>query len=261
MKDIRIAVKKITPDLAESYLSEHKNYRNPNKSRVQTYIRMMRNEQWKLSIIIFDEDGKLIDGQHRLIAVIDSGLPQYFAVVTGYPCNSEVTLDNGQVRSRAQVLKAERGVKNGTARASMAGALEFGVTSTSYGKYSNLESVVLHDKYKDIIDSCFEAAGKDRRTAILLIPFARAIKRYPELKDKILKGLKCCVEMDFAEPASKSLKLFYQWYTMINRQGGSDVRTKIYMKGARALEAYLNDEVLSVVKAPKVDPFEERKTA
>jgi hypothetical protein len=111
VEDINSMVEDIDPLTAERYLKTQKNNRNANAARVTEYADRMIKEQWMIGQpIIFDENDCLIDGQHRLRAVVRYGKPVCFLVVRGLPEKSASILDIGQKRSVAQVAKIQ-GVK------------------------------------------------------------------------------------------------------------------------------------------------------
>ena len=68
----------ITPDMAREWLTRNmKNNRPVLKATVHSYARQMRNGSWHLTHqgIAFDENGELVDGQHRLHAIIEANVP------------------------------------------------------------------------------------------------------------------------------------------------------------------------------------------
>lgn len=67
----------VTPKLAKEWLDRNvENNRTINHNRVKMYAEDMQAGNWKLTHqgIAFDADGRLIDGQHRLRAVIKAGV-------------------------------------------------------------------------------------------------------------------------------------------------------------------------------------------
>lgn len=54
--------------------------------------------------IILSEDGSLNDGQHRLMAVVESGVPMQTVMVFGAQRNSRLTVDQGTARTTADYL-------------------------------------------------------------------------------------------------------------------------------------------------------------
>lgn len=101
---IAASIETITPDIAKRYLAEQQNNRRISEGRVKDYADRMLRGEWEVSQpIIFDTEEKLIDGQHRLLAVIRYGNPVKFAVLKGLKTESRETFDQGQARSASQI--------------------------------------------------------------------------------------------------------------------------------------------------------------
>lgn len=93
--NIRTREMEITPAYAEKKLNELQHLveqgvfrqRSINKHLVESYASDMARGRWGLSHqgLAFDEEGRLIDGQHRLWAVIKAGIPIKMMVTTGLP--------------------------------------------------------------------------------------------------------------------------------------------------------------------------------
>ena len=96
----------ITPDLAKQLLSLNiKNNRRISSVRVESYARDMRDDKFaETTMITIDENGRLIDGQHRLHDVIKSGKAQWFVVFVGAH-NNQYIFDRGLQRTTAQNAK------------------------------------------------------------------------------------------------------------------------------------------------------------
>src|ERR1039457_1797558 len=115
----------IGPHLAKQYLDKGANFREPSAAHVKSLVEQMKRGRWKENgyPLRFRTDGKLIDGQHRLLAVIETGMTFRFLVVSNVPFDAETTIDEGgktgmQVRTLAEHLH-NRGVEDGTAMASI----------------------------------------------------------------------------------------------------------------------------------------------
>lgn len=90
---IQAKLEKITPAIAESYLQHNtNNYRAISHTRVKTYAEDMRNGCWQVNgeAIEFAEDGTLLNGQHRLKAIIDSGATVQILVVRGVESKTDI---------------------------------------------------------------------------------------------------------------------------------------------------------------------------
>lgn len=109
-----ITQEKITPEMAQEYLKFNtENYRSLSKDRVISYAADMKNGRWQFNgeSIKFSENGQLIDGQHRLQAIIRAGVPVDMLVIRGVKDDVDI-YDIGAQRSLGQIAKA-RGVVNG----------------------------------------------------------------------------------------------------------------------------------------------------
>lgn len=93
-----------TVDQAAAIRWLEKNYAHQRTIRnrdVARYATMMREGRWKLTHqgIAFSDTGKLLDGQHRLWAIIEAGVPVKLMVTRGLSEDSFVALDQNRVRS------------------------------------------------------------------------------------------------------------------------------------------------------------------
>jgi hypothetical protein len=103
----------ITPILASAYLQFNTSNRPLSSHKVKYYSSQMKEGKWKFNgdTIRFSDDNRLIDGQHRLAAIIESGVAQEMLVTRGLDANVFDTIDNGLTRRASDVLSIE-GVKN-----------------------------------------------------------------------------------------------------------------------------------------------------
>lgn len=96
----------ITPDIAMDILQNNHRNRKMNKELVLLYADQMSRGLWKFngeSIIISDEN-ILLNGQHRLGAIIKSGTSQKFIVVQGISQAAFDTIDTGKTRTAGDIL-------------------------------------------------------------------------------------------------------------------------------------------------------------
>lgn len=109
---------RVTPEMAEFYLKKSAgNFRFPGKRMfdnnvVDRYAADMVTGNWRLSPqgIVFDENDRLIDGHHRLKAIIKSGITILMAVTTGAPAESVKVIDTGVKRNPHIVLEYTDGI-------------------------------------------------------------------------------------------------------------------------------------------------------
>jgi hypothetical protein len=111
----------ITPQMAKNMLTRNKNNRNLSMRTVENYAKDMRAGHWQVNgeSIKIGKDGSLLDGQHRLSAVIKSGIPVPLVLIEDIDNDSFFTIDTGKKRTAGQIAQLS-GEKNGNRVAAIA---------------------------------------------------------------------------------------------------------------------------------------------
>lgn len=149
---VKTTIEKITPEIAKTLLSKNYCNRRLDKKYVKVLAREMSAGRWKFNgdTIIYNDD-RLIDGQHRLSAVIESGVTIETLVVDGL--NSDVfdTKDVGKRRSAGDTL-ALRGEVNSNNLAAALGVIDRYMTGrvNQSVRYTNTEIEELLEKYPEV---------------------------------------------------------------------------------------------------------------
>lgn len=101
-----IEAKMIGPDEASTLLKANTSNRPLTRSNVVALASAMTRGEWVLNgeTIIFSPDGTLMQGQHRLHAIIKSGVTVPLLLVRGIQFDAFSTLDLGRKRSVGDVL-------------------------------------------------------------------------------------------------------------------------------------------------------------
>jgi hypothetical protein len=94
---------RIDPVRAHEYLLFNVANRRARPTVVKRYAQDMRAGRWHFGIgmIVFDSDGTLIDGQHTLMAVIESGVTIEMLVLRGLDPGAKLVIDTGAPRGFA----------------------------------------------------------------------------------------------------------------------------------------------------------------
>jgi hypothetical protein len=110
----------ITPELAEQMLGHNTHNRNPRPGAVAAYAEDMAAGDWRWTgdPIRFAVDGTLLDGQHRLLAILRSGITLPLLVIRGLAPEAQEDIDCGVPRKYADVLSL-RGEVNAHALAAI----------------------------------------------------------------------------------------------------------------------------------------------
>lgn len=105
--EVELQVQWIGPSEAKLMLAGNIDNRRLRPGVVSRYARDMACGNWKFNgdAIRFNGDGTLLDGQHRLLACIESGTVFKTLVIRGLSHDDRATLDTGAKRSMTDVLR------------------------------------------------------------------------------------------------------------------------------------------------------------
>lgn len=96
----------VTPELAESWLALNTHNRKISPATVDRYSRDMVTGRWPFTgdPIRFSDDGLLLDGQHRLAAIVRTEIACTLLVVTGLHVDTQTFMDAGRKRHASDTL-------------------------------------------------------------------------------------------------------------------------------------------------------------
>ena len=99
----------ITPEMAVRLLERNPQNRTIRDYRVLEYAGAMESGEWEANgePIILDENGNILDGQHRLNAIVVLNAPVSCVVIHGVRPNTRTTIDKGAARTPGDVLRIE----------------------------------------------------------------------------------------------------------------------------------------------------------
>lgn len=192
----KFEVIKITPEWADRVLKEQEQFLAEGKYRqrklsdrvVEAYVNTMKHGNWVLTNqgIAFDENGYLIDGRHRLWAVVKSGATVQMLVVTGlkpkqddgFTISPQDAIDNGRVRTVANQLQID-GFKNAAAIASCARNIALILLHPKMSRLAIIETKQILSIYGGDIDKIFNVLGQEYRS-----PLVAAVSLYHSFKPR-----------------------------------------------------------------------------
>lgn len=167
------ALERIGPTRAREILTQNRSNRPLNRPRVRRYAEAMRRGLWRLNgeTIKISRTGRLLDGQHRLEAIIESGCTIDLFVV--YELDDEVfsTIDTGARRSAADTL-AVMGVKYAKTVAAalkiIDGYLERLISVHSFPDLTNDRVKELWAAHRAVLSSVSFGESKEMRKVVLV---------------------------------------------------------------------------------------------
>mgnify|MGYP001614057617 FL=1 len=261
----------VTPDYAERVLNEYEKFcdehpdekmnRSVNQATVNKYAEDMRNQRWGRNHqgIAFDKRGVLMDGQHRLWAVVESMMTVMMPVTHGLDREAQLTIDVGLRRSSSAVaaIAGFQGVRElhiATLRAMLRGGAATRPTSTPM---QDLEQLKEHWKAVTFAISMFPRAKISGITrASVMAALARAF--YSQDEDKLRRFAEVLASGLTSAENEHVIITLRNWLTgatsgKTNGHDASSVET--YAKTVRALQAYLKGESIRTLYASATDQF------
>ena len=151
--NVDISIQTITPEIARKMLERNTRNRPRTTNHVKKLAKAMKSGEWKLNGEAIKFNGTtLVDGQHRLTAVIESGVAIQSIVVHNLDEDVFDTLDQGKKRTLADTFSVlgEKNCSNLASAIRVIDAYYSGAFSTDkrHG-VDNAEADVLLEKYPE----------------------------------------------------------------------------------------------------------------
>ena len=109
---MKTTIEKITPATARKYLQGNVENRVINWAWVKALADALRRGEWKLTHqgIAITGSGRLLDGQHRLLAIVEADLPATMMVTREVDADAYAGMDIGRKRRLGEVLGLPQGM-------------------------------------------------------------------------------------------------------------------------------------------------------
>lgn len=153
----------VTPEIAEQWLGKNTKNRNVTNQRVHDYARDMAAGRWQFTgdPVRFSSNGRLLDGQHRLLAIISSGATLPIVVIRDLPDETQSVMDIGRIRTAADALKL-RGIPGDTKdMAAVARSVLMYTTGESHPTRAEITEYV-----EEYVDALADAAKVSRAASV-----------------------------------------------------------------------------------------------
>jgi len=131
---IRTEVINVNADVASRYLGNNSTNRAVNAVRIASYAHQMKAGQWRLNgePVIIGKGKQLLDGQHRLMAIVSGDLTIPMLFVFNVEESSFDTINTGDSRTGGDVLSITG--LNKTVADTLAGCIRTDLVIREYGK-------------------------------------------------------------------------------------------------------------------------------
>ncbi len=160
----------VSPRLAAHWLKNNFGNRPVSEDTVAAYARDAVNGLFLTTHqgIAFNDKDELIDGQHRLLAIVKSGISctlmvsfGWLSEVRGREMKRMDVIDRGKTRSVADQLKIQHGLKHGTAIAQIATQLANLCFSERTRKLSVGHTLEIYRAYQPAVDYVIDRRPKE----------------------------------------------------------------------------------------------------
>lgn len=254
----------VTPAMAEKWLEGNTHNRTVRDSVVERYARDMKAGAWRLTHqgIAFDRaepdpNKVLVDGQHRLWAVITAAVSVRMMVSFGVPMDAQGVIDDNLQRTMVDTMKLAHGRDDVTnAHVAIANRI---IGEQLRGRVTRQEIVATLEAHAEAIQFAVVAFSRKVRgisTAPVMTVVARAFYTVP--RERLTRFVEALVtgKLD-VERGDQPILLLRNW--LLERaplRGGSSTQTgAMYGKTERALKAYVDGERLSTLYAADRELF------
>ena len=262
---VKAQVMNVTPEMATQWLRSNTANRKPSQAAVKRWAEIMKAHSWKLcsDAIAFDVNGVLINGQHRLMAVIESGMTQPFLVAYNFPAESKEACDIGKKRQLHEILTIG-GYDISQLHASVCKFLltpwdQTGVMAADHDLHRN-RIKRLHIKIKDritFIESCLQ--GKEFTSAEIaaITAFAQYIDDEASTAD-FISLLRHGVRADNTRQPGDVATVRYREYRLTQlAKGYRNVGMKAYRLLTSVAFKHASEEPVRRISPLGTNPFEE----
>lgn len=143
MSTITIEREMISPEVAEKMLAKNTRNRNKRDKHVKSLARDMASGNWQenADAIRISPSGEVVDGQHRLYAIIESGVTLPLFIARNVNMRAQTTIDVGAKRTFADHLKM-MGESNNNVLAAAVRALCLHNTGRGYSSRGNFTPTI-----------------------------------------------------------------------------------------------------------------------
>lgn len=239
----------VTPDTARDWLSKMTNNRPLNDRHVDNIADAIRRDQYLYSgdTIKFNTKGELIDGQHRLTAVISANKAVHMMIAEGLEEAAMNVIDTGRKRTAGDILSIA-----GYGSASVVAAAirklvawKRGIDPNSLA-FSNAQTFEFAQKNKNIFKMAAEVGQKikyPRSVLIALYWLATEASAYEEEYKAFLSGMETGVGL----PAGSPILCLRDWFARQKTTKGKAHGNTYMFAAIRAWNAFAESRSLSKI--------------
>jgi hypothetical protein len=255
----------ITPEIATTYLRLNKSNRPLRQQTIQRFAKLMEAGQFVQDHpdhIMFDEQGYLINGQHRLHAIVRSQTSQEMRVLRHVPREMAHVIDIGIRRTIEDSVWIARGDKVDRLGLKLLTRFAGGgwVQASGQLPYTREELVVIYDKYNEALSkvaTMFLERKQGAARAAIRAAVARAWVARTQDRKRIEQFIDTLCTGHYQEPDEDSAGLVLRDHLLVQqgRTGGNRERF-LYQRVSYCLGKFLDRERIVKVREASGEQFQ-----
>lgn len=241
----------VTPAIAEAWLANNNHNRNFNHKEVETYLRILKSGKWRRThqAVAFDRNDILLDGQHRLRAIILSGMTVPVLVVINEDPENHEAIDCGKKRTPLDAMKLElHDSRISQKHIIVLRAMLSGRFCIKQG-WSNIELNELYRVYGEAVQFVMDTLGDSRNVsindAVVRGVIARAWYRIPQ--DRLVQFCDI-LRTGYGDHVSTECVCKLRNWLFSKENQREETRRDVYNRTQYTLQAFLFN--LETVKVP-----------
>lgn len=255
-----VDIELITPETAKAFLLKNTANRSLRPLAVSEYAAEMKTGGWVLGCdaIGFDRNGTLINGQHRLNALVKSGLSAEFIVARDLPVKSIDALDIGKRR----LLHERLTIAGNKLNARQTNICSLLITPWSSNHLVRVKTsiqrdmiIAVHAKYKAAIDQATSVTSKINGCELAAAVYLTNHASYSEVRD-FLTLVTTGVRFDgTTEPGDSAARLYREYRINMRARSkrGNDMQN--FRLAVTAAEKFASKAPVRALKAYRENPF------
>lgn len=161
-------IETITPEKAAHYLEYNTRNRPKSSGTVYSYARAIKNGHWMMNAeaIKFDWNGSLVDGQHRLAAIVLAEKAVDILVARNLDPNVFATIDTGKKRGASDILAMHEVRYSAQVSSAYRALWRYSNRNRAKDKVTNTELLALYEKHPNLAPMAYECMQEPLATAI-----------------------------------------------------------------------------------------------
>jgi hypothetical protein len=237
--DVKVHFEEVTPSIAEQWLKQRAPNRPVRAGAVDKYADAVASDNWLINgdTIRFDKDDNLIDGQHRLHAIVKSGRTVTMIIIEGLEPAAKTTIDDNVPRSHADRLIWFDGQTRGRNVAAIVAVIRMAVyNSDAKVGYHRIKEVV--DAYRSGIEWATKAVPGARHYLAVSPIFAAIAYAYDVNPEKVADFVDQVATGVDLKPKSATLE-FFKWASSTKFGSKGAHRIAVFYKTLRAIQSHI----------------------